>query len=403
MIRYKVLVTALSGLSLLASGGAVQARPPLRVERVVMLMRHGVRAPLDGEVPDGTRTAAPWPRWPVAQSRLTDHGAEALMRLGRFDRRLLAARGVLAATGCPDAGQVRIHANTAVRTIASGEAYARGFAPGCALPVDHLPEGQADPIFEPLAAGATRFDAAAAVAAIDRYTGGVDALARRHQAAMTRLDQVLGCGLPTGCSPATPSRVTPSANGRGITLSGPIRAMSGTAQVLLLQYAQGLPRDQVGWGRADAATIRDVGALHAALFDVFTRSPYMAAHQSAVLGRHMLDALSAEPGPRLDLLMGHDTNVTALAAALGVDLVAPGYATGDVAPGGALLIERLRDPVGGRRYVRVSYQTQSPDALRRVSDRVVVTPLRLPGCGGGTLCPLTTFDRLLRSRLAPLR
>jgi len=51
---------------------------------------------------------------------------------------------------------------------------------------------------------------------------------------------------------------------------------------------------------------------------------------------------------RLSILVGHDTNVTALAAALRVDLKAPGYATNDVPPGGALLLERLRDAGSGR-------------------------------------------------------
>ena len=394
---------ALAGIVLIAPGAMLQARPSLKLERVVVLMRHGVRAPLNGEVPEATRTAAPWPRWPVEESRLTDHGATALAMLGRFDRQMLAARGLIAARGCPAAGQVRIHTNTADRTITSGAAFARGFAPACGLTIDHLPSGKTDPIFEPLAAGATRFDAAAAIVAIERYTGGVDALARRHQAALARLDAVLGCGLPTGCSPVAPSRVTAAADGRGVSLSGPIRDASGTAQVLLLQYAQGLPRDQVGWGRADAATIRQVGAVHAALFDVFTRSPYMAAHQSAVFGRHMLDTLTAQAGPRFDLLMGHDTNVTALGAALGVDLNAPGYATNDVAPGGALVLERLYDRARGRRYVRVSYQAQPLAALRSLSGGVAVQRLHIPGCGAGTLCDLATFDRLLRSRLAPLR
>lgn len=56
--------------------------------------------------------------------------------------------------------------------------------------------------------------------------------------------------------------------------------------------------------------------------------------------------------------MGHDTNVTALAAALDVDLSASGYATNDVPPGRAILIERLHDRRTGERFVRVSYRTQ---------------------------------------------
>jgi len=52
-------------------------------------------------------------------------------------------------------------------------------------------------------------------------------------------------------------------------------------------------------------------------------------------------------------MVGHDTNVTALAAALHVDLKAPGFARNDVAPGGALVVERLRDTRSGERFIHL--------------------------------------------------
>ena len=396
--RLPLLLAALASLSSPVS--AAPRHGGLILDRAVVLMRHGVRVPLDGEVPADTRSAAPWPRWPLPESRVTPHGARATTLLGRFDRRRWAQAGLLPATGCPRGGSVRIHSNTAIRTIESGQAFAAGLAPGCPIAVDHLAEDQADPLFEPLRAGATAFDARAAVAAIDRHTGGMAALADRYRPEIRLLDRVLGCGDPRGCTGGGAPDLRPSADGRGIDLSGPIRSTSGIAQVLLLQYAEGMPASQVGWGRADAATIARLGRLHAALFDVFTRSPYMAAHQAAALGDHMLRALTRKDGPALDLLVGHDTNVTALGAALGVDLAAPGYARNDVAPGGAILLERYRDRRTGARYVRAAYQAQPLDGLRALSRRVSVMPLTVKGCTA--LCPLPTFERLLRARIAPL-
>ncbi len=367
------------------------AARPATIERVVLLMRHGVRAPIVGEAPADTRVAGAWPRWPVAPEYLTPHGAAAIARLARHDRRWLEAKG------CPAPGTVRIRANTAERTIATGRAWADALAPGCTLPVEHRDAAQVDPLFEPLRARATAFDAGKAVAAIDAYLGGVDALTARHAAAIRMLDRVLGCGLPAGCS--TPGRATlrASADSHGIELTGPIRATSGTAQVILLQYAQGMPMRDVGFGRADAATIRRIGALHAALFDVFTRAPYMAAHQAGPVGTHMLATLAAADGPRVEALIGHDTNVTALAAALGVNLDAPGFARGDVAPGGALVFTRRRDAAGS--FVTVSYRVQPLAAIRSGAATVLDLPLVVPGCA--RRCPLAAFDALLRKRLAP--
>jgi 4-phytase/acid phosphatase len=154
----------------------------------------------------------------------------------------------------------------------------------------------------------------------------------------------------------------------------------------------------VGWGRVTPATLERLGRLHAALFDVFTRPPYMAAHQAGPLGRRVIAALTATDGPALDLLVGHDTNVTALAAALRVDLVSPGYARGDTAPAGTLVMERLRDAKGAR-FVRLSYRTQTPVELGRLGSRVTTTAMTIPGCT--RLCPLDRFAALLSANLAP--
>ncbi|MES3045627.1 histidine-type phosphatase [Sphingomonas faeni] len=384
--------------------GSIASAAPKRVlvvERAVLVMRHGIRAPLDGEVPLDTRTGAPWPAWPVAESRITPHGVRALEQVAAYDRRLLAARGLMTPNGCL-AGVVRIRSNTSDRTIASGQAYAEGLAPGCDLAIEHKPLGTADAIFEPLRARATAFDARVGIASINRETGGMAALARRHGAALARLAQVLGCtSVERGCVPAGTPAVSASADGHDLVLAGPIRAASGIAQVLLLQEVEGLPRESVGWGRADPATIEQLGALHAALFAVYTHPSYMAAHQAAVLGREVLASLSST-GPRLTVFMGHDTNVTALAAALRVDLKAPGYATNDVPPGGALLIERLRDASTGARFVRVSYRTQSPETLRGLGQSASLVALKIPGCAS-LVCPAATFSRRLVSHLAPLQ
>lgn len=388
------LAQALLACAVLAWAGASEARAP-RVEHVVVVMRHGVRAPIVGEAPEGTLTGDPWPAWPVPPEHLTPRGAQALRALGRSDRAWFAKLGVLPARGCPKAGDVRIWTNTAQRTIASGQAFTEGLAPGCDLPIGHRQASEVDPLFEPLRAGVAPFDPAAAIASIQAYTGGVDRLAARLKPQLDELDGVLGCGAPKGCQPEHASGLKASGDGRGVDLSGPVRDASGTAQVLLLQYAEGLSPDGIRWKAVTPAALQRLGALHAALFDVFTRPPYMAARQAGPLGRRALDTL--EHGPRVDVLVGHDTNVTALAAALGVPLDAPGYAVGDVPPGGALVLMSLTD-AAGRRTVRVYYRTQSPDALRNLSGDVTRREVALPGFAGPA--PLERFRRDLSAKLA---
>ncbi|WP_217991015.1 histidine-type phosphatase [Sphingomonas ginsenosidimutans] len=372
------------------------APPP--VMRIVLLMRHGVRAPLRGEVPDGTRTGAPWPVWNVPDSQITPHGAAALRALGRADRRWFARAGILPATGCPADGVVRLWANTSSRTIASGEAYAAGLAPGCPLPVGHRSAPGADPLFEPLNTRPAGFDAAAAALSVQSYTGGVDALAMRHRASLALLDHILGCPAPGPCSPVAPSTVAPSGDRHDIAVTGPIRAASGTAQVLMLQYLEGMPMARVGWGRATPQMLERIGAVHGALFDLYARPPYMTAFQTAPTVARIAADFTRPDAPRVDMLVGHDTNVAALAAVLGVTVKAPGFAAGDPSPGGALAVALVRD-AHGLPAVRLWYRSQSAAAIRAAADRVTWTALPLAGCDDGPahVCPLPRFLARLRA------
>jgi len=398
-----VCLSAAAALALLPA--IAQAAPPKtpHVERLVLLMRHGVRAPLGGEVPPTTRTGQPWPRWDAPAEQVTPHGAAALQALAKADRRWFAAAGLLPANGCPDPAALRLWTNSSPRTIASGESYAAGFAPGCTLTVGHKPVGENDPIFEPLGAHPAAFDARRAVESINRFTGGAEALTRRHAAGLALLEQVLAC--PNGpCSPVEPSAVQPSADGHGIDFRGPIRAASGTAQVLMLQYLEGLPLAQVGWGRATPARLEALGAVHGALFDVFSRPPYMAAFQMAPTVDRITQDLTGADAPKIDVLIGHDTNVAALAAVLGVPVKAPSFASNDPSPGGGIAIALVRAP-NGRQAVRLWYRSQSATGMRAARDSAVWTPLRLKGCDEGAehRCALPQFLKQLALATAPAR
>jgi len=67
--------------------------------------------------------AKPWPKWDVADGMLTPHGAEAVGRLGAWEGRMLAARGLLNAPACPKPGEVFAWASGALqRTVDTGNA-----------------------------------------------------------------------------------------------------------------------------------------------------------------------------------------------------------------------------------------------------------------------------------------
>jgi len=56
------------------------------IRAVVILSRHGVRAPLSSEIRESAYNAQPWPAWPVASGVLTEHGGAALRLMGAWYR-----------------------------------------------------------------------------------------------------------------------------------------------------------------------------------------------------------------------------------------------------------------------------------------------------------------------------
>ena len=375
----KPFLSILACAALLALGGVAGAQDagpagPFKVERTVMLYRHGIRAPLPGEAAVDAYAHPPWPVWSTPSSLLTPHGREAARLMGAYDRQRLSHLGLTAANGCPAPGAVAIWTNTAQRTIASGEAFAEGFAPGCGLAVGHQPLDTEDPLFHPLEAKAVEFEAADAVAAITAENGGPAALVAPYAGKIREMERVLGCdrARPPCDIASARTGLAPSADGGGLALDGPISILSGTAQVFMLQYAEGLPLDQVGWGRATPRTLEDVSRLHALLFDIHARPRYMARRIGGPMARRISGILAARDAPAVNVFVGHDNNIAALASLIGAHFKMDGYGQDDPPIGGALELQVLVD-AQGRRFVAAYYEAQTPDQLRNL------TPLSLAG------------------------
>ncbi len=422
--RVAVLVCAMMfGLS----AGAAEARPGhalgadrggrgLELEHVVMLVRHGVRAPLSDEAA-ATSSVEPWPVWSTPGSHLTPHGREGMRLLGAYDRDRYAAAGLLPSAGCPAPGAITIWTNAVERTIASGEALADGLAPGCGLKVDHLALDQHDPLFAWAGPETPGFDAPAAVAAINAETGGGARIAAPYRPQLETLETILGCNRPGAAHPcdlaAEPAAIKVSADGKSIDVAGPIRVASGAAQVLMLQYLEGFPLDQVGWGRASLDKITQVSRLHALLFEVYSRPSYLAPRVARDLARRLMALIGGEESadtssrPVLSIIVGHDDNIAAITALLGANFQMPGYGYDDPPIGGALIFEVYRKRGGGERFVRVLYQAQTPDQLRNLQPLDLAHPpalqaLKLNSCyeSQAGVCRLRDVMTTLSRKLA---
>ena len=409
----KLAITAALLAAPFAPGGAAaqEAAPaPLKLERVVMLMRHGIRPPTKPAPVPATVSREKWPRWPVDFGLLTPRGAAGVKLLGEADRAYYSARGLFA-RGCPAPGAVVLKASSKQRAIRTAESWGEGFMPGCANSVSHPEENGPDPIFHGLDDHPAWFDGEAAHrAALTRAPkAGFDADMRLYRSELLLLAKVLNCALPECPLLRDKTELVASPHDRP-ELEGPADIGSTASQTFLLEYLEGMPMRQVGWGRITRAQIEQLLRFHPLKFKYSNRPDPVARVAAAPIAREILAAFEAHDGARLTLLGGHDTNIADLGGFMRAHWKVPSYPADDVPPGSAFGFELLRDAKGAR-YVRAFYRAQTMDQLRYQRPLTGKHPafrqyLALPGCGNSLAaraCTLPAFAKMVRERALPQR
>ena len=402
---------ALIAALLLASSAACAAPAPApqaptpKLERVVMLMRHGIRPPTKAAPKELTSDV--WPDWPVDYGLLTPRGAAGVRLLAAADRQLYAARGLFG-TGCPAPGAVVIKASGKERAIKTAENWRDGFMPGCDLTVAHPGDNDPDLIFHGLDEKPDSFDGARAYreALALAPKGGIAAEDRAYAPKIDLLAKVLNCPRPACPLLTEQSKLVASPHDRP-ELEGPADAGSTLSQTLLLEYLEGMPMKDVGWGRVTRAQIEQLLVFHPLKFKYSNRPSYVASITAAPIANEIVGALTAKDGLKLLLLSGHDTNIADLGAFLRVHWQVPSYPADDVPPGSALGLELLKDGKGVR-YVRAFYRAQTMDQLREQraltgTEHPFRQYLPIPGCGDSaraTACTLSQFLRFVARRKA---
>ncbi|MBW8753140.1 MAG: histidine-type phosphatase [Sphingomonadales bacterium] len=406
----KILSAALLLAIPLAMTGAAKPRPapqpPHALERVVMVMRHGIRPPTSAAPAPAGYTGETWPSWPVDYGLLTPRGAQGATLLGAADRALYQARGLFN-RGCPASGSIVVKASGKSRTQKTAEAWQAGFAPSCTpVAIEHPGAKDPDPIFHGLDDQPASFDGQRAYAQALALApkGGVALESRTYRPQLELLAKALGCAAPTCPVLTEPTRLVAMPHDRP-ELVGPLDEGSSISQSFLLEYLEGMPMQDVAWGRATRAEIERMLALHPLKFKYSNRPDYVARAAAAPLAREIVAALTRPGGARLTLLAGHDTNIADLGGFFRLHWAVPSYPADDVPPGSALGFELLKSAKGVR-YVRAFYRAQTMDQLRELRPLTgTEAPYRqyLPilGCGNSIMpsaCSLEAFRALVSQR-----
>lgn len=404
--RARQLIASFACL-LSVSAAAAAADPNYRIERVVMLMRHGIRPPTEAQPIPVKYSRMAWPAWSVAPGLLTPHGAKGIALLAAADRSDFIGAKLLPAAGCPPPGQVTVRASKVPRAVETADAWSKSLLPGCNLTVQHAAQGAPDLLFHILDDQPSWFDGRKAYddALAQAPSGGLDGQAKALASQMRRMETVLGCA-GRRCAPERASSTLVEQPHDRPKLHGPLDAASTASETFLLEYLDGKPMAEVGWGRVRRHEIEHLLIFNVIKFKYVDRPSYIAKAAAGPLARAILQALRTPGGSRVTLLAGHDTNIADLGGLLGLHWHAASYLPDDVPPGSALGFELLSDRKG-HEFVRAFFRSQTMDQLRNLEPLSSANPpyreyLRIPACGNGKdalACDLPTFTKLVEAKL----
>ncbi|WP_186309175.1 histidine-type phosphatase [Pseudomonas oryzihabitans] len=377
----------------------------LRLDKVVLVMRHGIR-PATDTAELQRWSAKTWPTFGSRDVQLTAHGRAATVLLGQWQRHRLDSLGLFKVGQCPQVGDAYVWSSPVARTQDTGAALVEGMFPGCGVAMHHARESE-DQLFHGDENGLAPLDPALTRAAMLAAMGGsVDAARERYAAPLLAVQQVVG--VPTSCGKKdcalSEQPWALKEHGGAIKLSGPLSVGAAMSETFRMQYAEGLPLDQVAFGEGrSAAAVARLMALRSAKYELSNHLPYIARRGASQLLGQILLALQpasadSPPGTKWLAYVGHDSNIAQLRTLLGFDWKIADYPENDAAPGGTILFERWVNEHTGAHFVSVAYVAQSLDQLRSLSD---APPYRVqyPGYAGEELMPLNDFVAEMEKRL----
>lgn len=398
---------------------AASSENPIRA--VIILARHGVRAPIASEVRRSAYNAQPWPAWPVMPGVLTQHGTDALKLLGAYYR--LRYPSLLDGLSCNHPA-IYAEANTTQRTIASARAMITAMVPDCNLDVHYRKNGT-NPLFEPAPPSSVE-QQQIADATMGRMANHPEWYANAFASPLATMYYVLSHCSGIQCSKNTPDfRTVTMRNGitqpRNPRTNNPVGLGADFAENFLLQYTEGLPMNQVGWGRVDRNTLNNLMEMNTQYHDFFLRTPYEAQFAASDLAtRIRATILSIASGTavagqlgtqqdRLFLLDGHDSNISWLGGLLRLDWLVPDQTFNATPPGSALIFEIHRNTSTHRSTVQVFFVSQTLDQIRFLRPLTAeqppsIAPIFVPGCSDPAptyACSVKDFARVISAAVAP--
>jgi len=410
------------------------------LKEIIIFGRHSIRAAVSDSNHLNQFSANLYPSFVgVPVGYLTTNGQQAAGLLGSYFHDYLLHEGLLTGNTNTDLARSYFRANTIQRSYMTAAKFGAGLIPGAIIPVHTFAANTPDLVFDPLLYGVATVDPARALTEVQGVFGSGTNLASTYSGELSLISKVL---YPPGTQPtnnAPQGSVDPTTlpitlansapllpplppydTGKVIATDG-LNATLAAADPFVMQYADGFPTNDVGWGRLTLAALSQQTRLITLQIAIAMRQPYLARVQSSSAASHvlrsmnqaigggLLDGALGNPQSQVLVIVSSDYYVAGLAGLLDVHWLLPGYQPDFCAPGGALVFELRQVTTTGQYLVRVFYTAQTFDQLRNLTPLTLAAPpatmqLLIPG-GGNSATNLdvdfTTFSNLLSAAIGP--
>jgi len=414
----------------LACGPFLAAQPSddTLLKQVIIFGRHAVRTPASTNAALFNFSVQQFPNFLDASgvpitgtSVITPNGATDETLLGGYFRLWLTQEGILTGNDTADANFVYLRADDLPLITDTAQAFAVGLLPAATVTLNAYTPPANDPLFVPVAAGVALLDYDMAVAAVNgRLGGNPQSLTSAYAAELALTRSVLFSYSAGQTPPPTPSGkvdvtavpITIAAGNNTLPVSlGGLADVAEAIDPFVMEYTDGLPLAEVGWGQLTAGSIGQIFRLYDLLLNLEYRTTYLARVQSSNLASHIVRSLVqgaignpmpgalATPSTKVIALIAANTNIVGLAGLFHLDWLMPSYQPDVAAPSGALVFELRQSQSTGEYIVRTSYVAQTMDQLRNqtaltLDQPPAIAPVFIPGCSGANAtfdCPLGKF------------
>ena len=313
------------------------------LEKVLIFSRHGLRSPVEKD-PQEMAKYSPyeWAKWDVPSGYLTAKGTVLETYFGQYLGQWLADKGLLTTERCASGEGIFAYANGVQRTIATGQAIVAGAFAGCNVQLHHRGEigSEKDPIFTTKVHNPSK-------ALIESAKNNVDLTALQKKLApnYALLSEIIdyknspNCLQKGECDLGGKVGEYSIKDGKSVKITGSISTGKKIVSALLLAHYVGKPDSEIANGRVDSQEKwRAINEIKNEYYrTLFKNNEALAQNASYPLLAFIQQQLNSEN--KINLLVGHDSNIVALLAALGVEPYELNDSLENIPIGGKLLFE----------------------------------------------------------------